>query len=383
VTTCFIFTKHFDDEQCLCLRLDENGQVDAPLAVRSMNELRLLQNNARTIVVLPTESSSLHEIELPWLGERKARAAIPYALEEQLAQDVLTLHFAFDRKHYQNHHYLVGVTDKQLLVDLIAKFDALNLRFDLLTLDWFALNEGEACVTEYGLLIHDNLFKGALRGELADLYLSNIQRNAQLFAFNDSIPLLQKLNVISIDNLSSVWVAQRLLQSNMMNLCQGELQHDTRQQSSKQWYWVSGMMASLLVVSIFLFKGIYLHSLNTHITDIDKKIAVIFREFFPEAQQVTSPKFRISQLLKSGSVTSDTSSLSIMLDKLAHAVSGSQMTINQFHFQNQVLSVMLVSNDFAALEALQQRLQQAQVKVKQDQASSQEKQVMATLELSL
>jgi general secretion pathway protein L len=53
------------------------------------------------------------------------------------------------------------------------------------------------------------------------------------------------------------------------------------------------------------------------------------------------------------------------------------------NFQNQVLSVTMVSQNFAALEKLQQQLQQLNVKVTQAQAASDEGKVKAILELSL
>ena len=379
---CFIFTEHFDEEQCLCLLLDQQGQVIEPLMRRSLHELRLLQQNARTIVVLPTDCSSLHEVELPWLPERKARVAIPYALEEQLAQNVATLHFSFDRAHYQNNRYLVVVTDKQLIMDLMSKLDALDIRFNLMTLDWFALKENEACVTDKGLLIHDNVFNGALSGELATTYLSQT-KTSPLLVFNDSMPSLKGKHDTLINHVSSAWIAERLLQGSMINLCQGELQHDTRQHASKQWYCASAIVALALVASVVVSKAFYLRALNTHIAELDKKIALIYREFFPGATQIISPKFRIDQWLKTGSANSNTSSLWFLLDKLAHAFLASQLTIEQLRFQGRVLSVTLISKNFAALEMLQQRLQQAKVKVTQSQASSHEHQVVATLELSL
>ena len=383
LATCFIFTRAIDLEQCLSLRIDEHGEIDAPLALRSIQELQLLQINARTVVVLPSESSSLHEIELPWLADRKARAAIPYALEEQLAQSVTTLHFSFDRQHYQNNRYLVAVTDKPFLVELIAKFDALNLHFDILTLDWFALKEGEACVTEHGILINEPGFKGALNGELATIYLSSMASPPTFYTFNDSMPLVETVNPIPSKTPSSVWIAQRLLHAHMVNLCQGDLQHDTGPRSCKQWYQASGILLGALIASIFIFKGFYLHSLTTRSMELDKKIAVVYRQFFPDASQVTSPKFRIEQLLKSGLATGDTAVLRTLLDQLASAMKGSDVTIEQFHFQRRVLSVALVSKNFSALESLQLRLQQANVKVTQSQATSHEHDVAATLELSL
>jgi general secretion pathway protein L len=383
VTTCFIFAQYLDDEQCLCLRLDQQGQVDAALAMRPIHEVRVLQIDARTIVVVPAQSSSLHKVELPWLGERKARAAIPYALEEQLAQNVTTLHFAFDRKYYKNNCYLVVVTDKQFLVDLIAKLDALDLNFEMITLDWFALKDNEACITEDGLLVRDNVFEGALNGELAAIYLNNKEKNTQILKFKDSISSLKVKKPTSIDSPTSLWVSQRLHQSDGMNLCQADLRHDTRQNLVWHWYLGCAIVASALLVSVMLINAFYLHALTTRISDVDKKTAVLYRDFFPEAKQVISPRFRIGQLLTSGSSNSDTSVLWSLLDKLARGVKQGAFVIEQIRFQNRMLSVTLVSNDFAALENLQQRLQQDKVKVRQAQASSQEHKVVATLELSL
>lgn len=383
MATCFIFTQHFDSEQCLCLRLDQQGQVDAPLAMRSIHDTRVLQLDAQTIVVVPTQSSSLHEVELPWLGERKARAALPYALEEQLAQNVTTLHFSFDREHYKNERYLVAVTDKQFLLDLVAKLDNLNIDFDIMTLDWFALNENEACVTEDGLLVRNDVFKGALNGELAALYLSAEEKNTALLTFKDSITTLKIKKATPVNSPFLEWVAQRLSQSDMMNLCQGGLTHDTRQNVIRHWYYGCAILASVFLISLLAFDAIYLHSLNKKITDVDKKIAVIYREFFPEAKQVISPRFRITQRLTAGLSSNETAILWSLLDKFGHAFKGSSFIIEQLRFQNQMLSVTLISKDFATLENFQQRLQRDKVKVRQAQASSQEQKVVATLELSL
>ena len=383
MATCFIFTEDLDEEHCLSLRLDQNGHVEAPLASRSIHEARALQLDAQTIVVMPTENSGLYEIELPWLGERKARAAIPYALEDQLAQNVASLHFAFDRRHYRNNHYLVAVTDKQLLVDLLAKLEVLHLDFDVLTLDWFALNENEACVTDRGLLVYDQLFKGALRGELADIYRSHRDKNTPVMVFNDSCLAFKKESATPIDSLYYSWVAQRLLQGNKIDLCQDDLQHGSQQHTNQFWYQACAIIGVLCLISTLFFNALYLHGLKTRIAVLDQKIAVIYRVFFPHASQIISPRFRIGQLLKTGLAGSGHSNLWPLLDNLGRAYKGKQMTIEQLRFQNETLSVTLVSPNFAALEKLQRLLQQAKVKVTQSEASSHEHQVVATLELSL
>lgn len=382
MATCFLFSQQLDEEHCLSLCLDEKGQVESPLTLRSPDEVRAIQANARTVVVMPTALASIHEVELPWLAERKARAAIPYALEEQLAQQVTSLHFAFDRQHYQHNHYLVVVIDKQLLSDLIDKLDGLDLDFDIITLDWFALGENQACFTETSLLVNDKAFKGALSLSLSAVYLDANPLASDILVFKDSLESLPKSSFTEVASLSHVWIAQRLLNSAPLNLCQGELQQGINKQRITWWYQASALLFAAFLVSLIAINGYTSYFLTQKIAVIDRQIAVIYREFFPQAQQVISPKFRINQLLKSGAASSD-EVLWQLLDKLASAFHASDFIIEQMRFQNQVLSVSLSSKDFAALERLQLGLKQAQVKVTQTQAASRDERVIATLELNL
>ncbi len=383
MATCFLFAQHFTDESCLSLRINALGQLDAPLEQRTFDAIRMLQVKARTIVVLSTENSGLHQVELPWLSDNKARASLPYALEEQVAQDVTSLHVAFDQKHYQNKHYLVVVIDKVFLQNLMNRLDAASLRCDTITLDWFALNADETVVSETSLLIHDDVFEGALSAEPADIYLANRLSISPILIFNDSAAVLKSFPLTqAVDSSYYEWIAQRLLKTKPMNLCQGELQHNTKQEMNARWYQATAVLAGLLVVSFFIINGFVLHHLTNKIVSLDQKIAVIYREFFPHARQVISPKFRVGHLLKEGHTGQD-KALWQLEDTLATAIAQGEYTIEQLSYQNQTLAVTLIAKDFAALDGLQLRLQQAGVKVKQTQASSHEQQVNAILELRL
>ncbi len=382
MATCFLFVEHLTGETCLSLRLDDQGRLDAPLEHRSFESLRALQINARTHVVLPTTLSSLHQVELPWLGERRARAALPYALEEQVAQPVTSLHVAFDQHHYDDNHYLVAVTDKAFLLDLMTRFDELDLSFDIITLDWFALDVNEIVVSQSGLLIHDKDFKGALTAELAGVYLAALTTPARVFVFNDSLDTLDNPAFTHAKGSVYEWLATRLFKTKVLNLCQGDCQHKTRQQTSARWYQMSGILVVLWFVGFLITHTILSHQLTNQLNDVDQKIAVIYREFFPQAQQVISPKFRIEQLLKGENDNQD-AVLWQLLDKLALAVKPATITIEQMLYQNQVLSVSLTSSDFATLNGLELDLKKAGVNVTQAQASSQKQKVSATLELRL
>ena len=86
----------------LTVRVDMQGQIEQPLQMRTIEEIRVLQENARTIVVFPTAWCGLYQVELPLLSDSKARVAIPFALEDHIAQAVAQVHFGFVKVYYRN-----------------------------------------------------------------------------------------------------------------------------------------------------------------------------------------------------------------------------------------------------------------------------------------
>lgn len=376
--TLFLFTKHLDENGCFCLKITADGTLIVPPAKRDFIEIKTLQNECKTLVIETSEQASLLNLELSWLPERKARAAIPYALEDKLAQPVDELHFAFDRARYQNNQYLITVVSKQRIRYLMQLFQEHDIEFVGITLDWFALEPKELCFNEATLLINTDEFKGALKEELIDIYLKNHPDQEPLL-FTDSPPAYSSFP--KKQECSSVWIAQRLLKTKLMNLCQGEMQHGDKANLLKKKYLLTAALFCLWLISLLAVNAIQLHSLNKQTQKIDEQIAVIYHEFFPDAKQIISPKFRITQLLKSNN-TEDQNRFWFLLNQFAKVMKNDRITLEQLRFQNKTLSVTLISTDFASLEELENELKKLQLKVKQTQASTHEQQVVATLELT-
>ncbi|QMT60607.1 type II secretion system protein GspL [Legionella sp. PC997] len=376
--TLFLFTKHLDETGCFCLQLNEGGTLTLPPSQRSFAEIKSLQTDCRTLVIETCEQVSLLDLEFSWLPERKARAAIPYALEEKVAQPVDELHFAFDKARYQNNHYLVTVIGKQRIRYLMELFNQQNIEFFAITVDWFALEPQELCINETTLLINTDDFKGALSGELANIYLKSHPQYQPLL-FTDSAMQVDTSSAINQES-SYTWIAQRILKVKLMNLCQGEMQHGNKSDLIKKGYQLVGLLFCIWLISLLVVNGIKLHLLNKETQKIDEQIAVIYHEFFPDAKQIISPKFRITQLLKNSN-TEEQNRFWFLLNQLAKVMKNDRNTVEQLRYQNKTLSVTIISMDFASLEELENELKKLQLKVKQTQASTREQQVAATLEL--
>jgi general secretion pathway protein L len=383
VVTCFIFLNSLNEEGCLSLVLNEQGELHAPLAHRAFSEIRQLQLQAKTVAVVSAEYAGIHFAELPWLPEKKARAALPFALEDKLAENVDDLHFAFSRQFYQDGRYLVVICNKSWLMDLLSELEKHRINFDSITLDWFALENNEASVMRTCLLTYDKqVFCGALARELAISYLDDISTEQTIYTFNDSDASLLAPSAQNTGLDSLVWIAKRLQVKKTLNLSQGQLQQNNNNFKAKRWYMAAAIMSLLWVVILVIGNSLKIHSLNTQITDVDAHIATVYRQFFPQAQQIISPRFRITQLLKSRKDDTN-STFWLLLNHLTKAILENKSQVEQLRFQNQLLQVTVVSKDFDTLEAVQTALQSTSVKVRQSQASSEGDKVAGTLELSL
>ena len=381
--TCFLYASELDDEGCLCLRLNQQGSVDAALEHRSYADIKKLQHSATTLVIVSARHLSFYGVELPWLPEKKARAALPYALEDKLASPVDTLHFAFDKAHYQNGHYLVAVCDKGWLSELMTQLNKYSVDFDAICPDWFALRDKEQALLGTDFLVNDSrYFTGLLPEELTPIYLASLPDDLITYVFDKAEHKGLSGNVQPIDVSPQLWIAQRLQSNKYISLNQGEYQQLGNQVQTRRWYWAAGTMAVLWLISFLVINGLQLRSVNAQLNEVNSEIATLYRQFFPDAKQVISPKFRIGQLLKSHKSTND-SAIWLLLNQLTLAVQDGNTTIEQLKFQGQSMQVTVLSRDFDTLEAMQTALQKARVTVKQLQAASHEKKVMATLELSL
>lgn len=392
--TCFLFIQNEDLTSILSMRMDMYGRVEHPVQIRTIEEIRALQVNARTIIVLPTEWCALYQVELPLLPDHKAREAIPYALEDHLAQPVTKVHIAFDKAHYRDGKYLVVVIDKHIMTEWMTRLSNLDLDYDLITIDWFALHPGEGWVSEYAVIIHSPAFQGAVSLDIWENYTQIWAANIDWQVFAESATHPAWAAATRHTENRHALVAERLCQTKNLNLCQGALQHTTSQTQVKRWYQLAGILALVWVVS-FIGIHIGLYMVTAHQSQIlDQQIAKSYRVFFPGAQQVISPKIRIMQLLKNDQLGNNATFWSL-IEKLSLALVQAQpgathppaakiaSSVQALQFQNQVLTVMFHCDNFSELENIEGYLQKTQVHVHQVSAATENEKVVAKLELSL
>ena len=73
---------------------DDNGTRHSPPSNGTLEEAALAVQGRPVIVLVPATETLTTTVDLPIRSGARLNAALPYALEEQVAADVETLHFA-------------------------------------------------------------------------------------------------------------------------------------------------------------------------------------------------------------------------------------------------------------------------------------------------
>ncbi len=377
MSTCFLFIKEYPSECVSCVRASETKE---PLLVETLawTEIAAWQKTDKTMIVLTAERCGLFDVALPKLSMAKLRAAIPYALEEKVAQNVSEMHFALDDSAKASR--LVVAIDASWFRMLIDALHAANIQFEGVTLDWFALKTNEACLTKTSFLVHDEDFKGALSIDALDVYFKRCAEKPTIYAFKNSMAVDSNLPVVRIQVNDEAWIAERLQEHPWINLCQGVFAPRHQKQTWIFGPYLSALLLGCVLLLLVVNPLIQIHGLNRQLLVLDKEIATIYKDFFPKATEVLQPELQIKQWIRQHA-GADEDSFWHVLNQLAHVIELKTMTIKKLNFNDQVFLVSLDAQSFEVLNKLQQDLKKAGLVVKQIQAKLQHGQVVATLEL--
>jgi general secretion pathway protein L len=357
--TCFLFLDSLDPLKFTSLRLDENNDITAEPLSRNTEELLEIQKHAKTVVILPSYLGNILELELPWINEAKARLAIPFALEEDLASSIQDLHFAFDKNYYQDGKYLVIVVPQNILDNILNFFKTTQIAIDAISLDFFALNENSSMRLQDYIIVNHNDFKAALKEPFDKPYLKA----------NPTIKIEKMHNITR--------VAQNIQHNSYINLLQGNYKKKNGSSILRNF---SIIALIIWIISLALSSGIILYKLNAKIAQYDDIINSKYLEIFPDAKTIVAPQIRIRQALSPRNQFKQ-SNFWHLLHMTLLAMPSKDIQIKQIQFQQNVMTLNINCKSFALLASYVQYLQKRQIKVKQTQAKMHQSEVIATLEL--
>lgn len=316
------------------------------------------------ILLIPTSDTLILNLDLPEkIGPKHWRAAAESSLEESLSQDIDEIHFSISPP--QDGHYPAIVVQRKFLVQWLREFHELGIEITQMLPDCFLLP------------VSENQPSVWLDNGLAIVRLSNSAGcSIEANLLPQILPTLDRKLCDPTQNPAPSdyfrrWV-MNLPSEEALNLLQDEFAPARPYAvDTTQWMqWAATVFVSWFVLFIAGYSiewGVF-HARNQL---LDNSISTMYREVFPGATSVVTPKERVErELAKLNRTGTKTDFLPVMsiVEKVYRSMP--EITIVLADYQHAELQLQVKAKDFQQLEKLDKELVKNGLSVKRETATT-------------
>lgn len=325
----------------------------------------------RLTALLPAERVTLLHVQVPSRNPQKVLQAVPYMLEDKLAEDVENLHFALGirsdagqlvaavgRAHLREQLDALaaaGLPSAQLVPDVCAVAPEPGAVVVVLERDkaLVRLPDGGGFGTDLALAAH------LLRRRLADnagiaqiVMYGTPEEMDQFDAALGDLPL-ERLRR-SLEGGMLPRLADSLMHQRGLDLLQGEFKNQTPMQEQwRQWRLAAALLAACLLLGLVQQISSYFR-LRHQAAALDAQVVQVFTQAMPGSRvqagtEMQQMKQRLAELQGGNSA----GSLLALLDALGTGLgSNSSIQVTAISYQGGSLQAQLQAADISALDAL-------------------------------
>ncbi|MGY4534784.1 general secretion pathway protein L [Pseudomonas sp. TE3786] len=348
------------------------GVHDQPLLAEALAEL-----DGPWRLVVPVEAITACAVQLPTQKARWLRQALPFAVEELLAEEVELFHLALGTPLADGRHRIYA-TRQSWLQGWLALCPATPPASIQIDADLLPEQGTQLCwVGERWLLGGQVATRLALAQEDWPALVAQCPLPVHAIA-PPSQALPEGIETAQREEHPYLWLAS---QTGGCNLAQGDLAIREESQGLKRWRPVLGLVGLWLVLQ-WGFNLAQAWQLQHKSDAIAAANTALYRELFPQDSKLINLRHQLDEHLGQGAAGGKSRLLSLMeLASTAVQADGGLVRVQQLDFSDirGDLALQLQAPDFAALERLRQRLADAGLPVQLGSASREGNGVSARL----
>lgn len=253
-----------------CLLLNTQGQTERIINTIKLKDVLELTHDRTIIALLPSQVILLTQIRLPVMNSSRLAQAIPFAIEEQLNEDLAELHISYGKQHADGS-INIAVINKTLLQNYLDQFNALRLNVTTMLPDVLALPDAASTWT-VAFTVHTTLIKTtSYQGFACDqqnfvalLELALTQTNTKptrLVLLNATPQIMQALAHLTIElvNEPNTTLLQKIdaqaIRTTDLNLLQGDFRPSySLKNLHKRWH--KSLKLLFIACGIFLMSNL-------------------------------------------------------------------------------------------------------------------------------
>jgi general secretion pathway protein L len=382
---------HYNPEQAqqatwsMC---NSDGELTEKISHGSLTELAAVAPGHSVVILLNSQCLHINQLTLPTKNLQKILKAVPYAIEEFIADDIENFHFVVAKNTHNDTTAVVGI-NKNTLTNIIQIFQDAGIKLDKIIPDSLCLaatdsssNSQWVCLnyqTQYylqtatlnGTQVSQELLPYVLKSKLQDEAITPPEK-ILLFCEQENTDAFEQLKTADIVNKDIemhkvVYNTHPLVvfcgnykQASPLNL----LQHEFKVKRKTSGYWQHWRLAASLV-TIWLVLNLSLTSfLSSQLEDENKvahaKIEKIYKKAFPKSKKIINPRVQMEQKLKElkSSTGNSNNGLIFLLAESFGSLSSDRtnITLQTLTFRNNRMDIGLDSGNLQAIESLNKNL---------------------------
>lgn len=369
-----------DDEPASWLVVDANGGRLSAVQTAPLPLAAPLAASKRVIVLAPGVDILLAEPECPVRGNARLAQVVPFALEENLAEDVDNVHFAIGRRDAERPGTPVAAVSHAQLQGWLDRLGKAQLTADAVFADHAVLPampgqvvllvEGERLYArrpgEPPFVLHAEplaevleLVVSAASAEEthAIVYLSHADWHSHQATFDALRERLASLKVQLLPDGPLPLLAQHAVTQSPINLLQGRYAAQTHWTDRWRAWRIAAVVFGCLIGLNLLGKGVEIWRLGSIEKRLDASIEEVFREAMPGEQNAIDARRRMEARLAAirGGDAAGGQGLLPALGVLGGAVAQvPEATLEALSFRGSVLDLKVGATDVGSLERLRQ-----------------------------
>ena len=359
------------------IKLDSDSVPITRGAEARLEQVASIAQNAHVTVLLPLQSMLLTSVNTRARKTKHLQKAVPYALEDEVADDVENLHFALGQRYGEND-YPVAIIEKNSLDLILQKLADADIYPDILTADVFGLPFREDTWT---ILIEDEralVRTSKFQGFTIDLHnlqqiLTSSLRQAEktptelnVYRCDSHESGVKKfnfpINTNELDDCPPGLFADGLDENECINLLQASYQKkDKKHRQFAPWKAAAilfGVWIGLSIVSVMIDHA----RLSKEEKHLNTQIETLMRQTFPDMHNISadSARIKMESRLKNFIASANDGSQAGFMELLAMSGESMQQVgkvdIDTMDYREGKLNVSVKSSDIQMLDRIKQSL---------------------------
>ncbi|MET1256725.1 type II secretion system protein GspL [Aliikangiella maris] len=350
--------------------------------------------NKKVELVLSSNDIHFNQVELPNKAQRHLRKAIPFIIEEHVADAVDHLFFAIGTREASGKIPVRGV-QLTYLNNLIEIFEKAEVKLDAIKVDLDLLKTPEEGLL--GVLTNDMVLLKSDDGRAWSCYQQDfswiVQRVIASERSEEDLPIATPLKIIG-DNesvlqnfeqqlpvgmfapdIQQVDAVEQYLTDNSvakLNLLQGEFEPEAESSPFKNMLYKVASIAAMVLVAHLAYQGTQWFWLSAQNEALNNERSVLWKQAFPGRKEPSNPDKTLRTFLKTAGSGSGDASFLAMLNSTAELITD----LNQIYPTNisynsarNELRMDLIAKDLPVLNQYRDALKNAGHEVEMSSAN--------------